>query len=322
MSIGEATLRNASLSGTGEEITVSDDADLQERIDSADYGDTLVLEQGTHDLPEGGIEIGSYLTIEGETDDPEDVILSGDDGHDVGNTNYLNVKSYPVHGITLRGITVDSGFRQDSRDWDDVGLGGTDLAVISADNSLVENCRFLHGTGDCLDISQSQNLTIRDCLIEKCYGDDALEINDTTEPVGVPTTDPRSDNIRLENCTIREAGMGWYLDGDGRHWCNGIEIEGAAESGTIVIEDCLIEDSVGLDFDLQSEEGIDPYRVQCYNNNFATANDDYISASFEGTPGEELFFDDDNTFVDDDIDNVLTGHRENVHAPAWGIEND
>lgn len=302
-------------------ISVSPGDDLQEKINEAEGGGGLVLEAGTYKLPANGIEIGSHITIEGATGHPDDVVLIGDpDNHSISETNYLNVKKPPEDQITIRGLTVDSGFEYDTRTWNH-GIS-THLAVISADNTLIENCKFKNGLRDCLDITQSVNLTVRDCVLEDSFTDDVLEINDTSEPTGINTKDGRSDNILIENCEIRRAGYARLLDDAPEHWCNGIEIEGAAEEGEITIKDCTIEESLGLDLDVQSEGGIDPYKITCINNSFNTgANELYESGVFEGTPGKCLYFNDGNTFKDGDIDNVLTGHRTNIRAPAWGIEN-
>jgi len=321
----KSTLRNAtirSLSTGANDVTATPDSDLQPLIDEAEGGGTLTLEAGTYQLPPNGIKIGSNIDIIGETDNPDEVLLVGDpEEHNVSETNYLNVKNYPEENITLKNFTLDSGFGYDDRDWVDVGIG-VHLAVISADNSVVENCKFLNGTRDCLDISQSKDLVVRECVLEDAHTDDVLEINDTDEATGVPSTNPRSNNILIDSCEIRRAGFGRLLDGDPQSYCRGIEIEGVWEDGLITIKDCIIEESVGVDLGIAPEDGIGAGSVDCLGNDFKTGRDElHEGGSFRNAQTGCVFFDEHNTFKDDDIDNVITGYRDNIRAPNWGIDN-
>jgi len=325
MQLQDATIRKLSPEQIdGENISVDPSDNLQTEIDDANAGDTLIFEAGTYELPAGGIELGSNITLEGVTGDPDDVVLVGNSTHDVSDTNYLNVKNPPEYGITLKHFTLDSGFDYDDRDWSSVGIG-THLAVISADNTLIDNCKFLNGTRDCLDISQSVNVTVRGCVLEDAFTDDVLEINDTSEATGMRSLDPRSNHILIEDCEIRRAGWARLQEGDPVDWAAGIEIEDTARYGTITIRGCIFEENTNVDLDVQGEVGtrnVRPHTIVCENNDFGSGSDEYHDGNgFAGTIGNCLSFDDDNKFVDDNIDNVLTGYRNNISAPNWGIEN-
>lgn len=322
-----AVIRSASIGSAAfgdAEVIVSEGDDVQQAIDMAEGGGKLTLQPGTYQMPAGGFEIGSDITIVGETGDPDDVVLKGDsDNHNLDDTNYLNMKDYPEEDITIKNITIDSDFGVDDRDWSTTGLG-KHLAVISADNALIENCKFLNGTRDCLDISQSVGVTIKDCLLEAAHTDDVLEINDKSEATGIESFDPRSDDILIEDCEIIGAGRGHVADDGAEGWENGIEIEDCAEDGTIIIRGCTIDESAGIDLDVQGEvdEDVRPDTVICENNDFKSGSEEYYDGgSFTGRIGGCVVFDDENTFKDDDIDNVLTGYRDNISAPNWGIDN-
>ncbi len=136
---------------------------IQDAIDEAGYGDTVLISNGTYHL-DGQILVSTYKTnvaIRGLSGVADDVVIDANNYSGKPVTNRCMI----VNGdqILLEALTFTNGFALGPTTWDRYGGG----LLIAGKTSLVENCRFvgnsaLYGAGVGLTYG---TVTLRDCVI-------------------------------------------------------------------------------------------------------------------------------------------------------------
>jgi hypothetical protein len=232
------------------DIPINNNTPLQDSIDGANPGDTLLLDSGTYNAT--NVKINKSLTIK-----------AADSGVVLGNngTNSALILANNSTNVSIVGITIQNykyGFSNTINFWNDFNYG----------NVTFENCTFLNGTNG-LNIygevtSKSNNITVKNCAFENnresifCYGPTTtvtvesctiknsyrnLSLTKGADGHGIEFV--RLNNSIIRNCTINNNS---YVSGDDQ---NGPTIVGGAgiklsSCSNVTVDNCIIDNNTAI----------------------------------------------------------------------------
>jgi hypothetical protein len=168
--------------------------DLQDALDDAAEGDTVLVCPGTH---EGGFKAGRSMTIESYSGDRTTTILDGE-----GKETVLALK--PSSSFVLRGLTIQNG-------WDSYDSGGIRASGVASllvdDCAIVDNYADYEGGGieATIDSGSSGTVEIKGSLIarnESGYTGGGAVFGITWDPITVLV----EDSVFDENVSGYEGG--------------------------------------------------------------------------------------------------------------------
>ncbi len=136
-------------------MTINPEDSIQDAIDNAGSGDTIIMNTGTYN--QSSINVTKELTIIGATNNPDDVII------DAQNKDRVIEVLNGVNNIKIQGLTITNGYHNGS--FNGRGAGLSNKGGTQAQPTQIINCKFTNNnaTGEGGAIYNYGNLIITNC---------------------------------------------------------------------------------------------------------------------------------------------------------------